>query len=177
MNYAIIIPLIFVLILVLIETILAAKWNPFYFEKTIPLHTKLIPFTDIENTKLGLIHFINHLDTYKGLKKYIGIIADENTFYFRKKMVSSGKNNFDDIHGSITIDSENRHIILKIRMGFSYIIAMCFMFYFLSFVDGFDIFTAIVFLIVVIIIRLISFAIERSVLNKMINELTNAINN
>lgn len=176
-NYAIIIPLIVVVTVGLIETILVAKWNPFYFEKMLSKYTQTIPFYDEEKAKLGLIHFINHLDTTKGLKKYKGIMADDHTFYFRKKMVSSRRNNFDDVHGSITIDSENRQIVFKSRIGISYILAFCYLFYIFVFLDGFGFSAAIIFSFIIVLICLISLAVERRIYKKMIDEITRVITN
>lgn len=113
-NYAFIIPLIVVVIVGLIETILVAKWNPFYF---------------------------------------------------------------DDVHGSITIDSENRQIVFKSRIGISYILAFCYLFYIFVFLDGFDFSAAIIFSFIIVLICLISLAVERRIYKKMIDEITRVITN
>ena len=69
----------------IIETILSGTWNRYYFLYGIPIYSKEIEISDLNKTSQLVIHFIDTMDTVKGLSKYKGKRLDENTFAFRKK--------------------------------------------------------------------------------------------
>ena len=75
--------IIILFILAIIETILAARWNKFYFLYGIPVFRKTIEIQNLEKASTEIIYLINHMNTIKKFRKYIGHIFDENTFFFR----------------------------------------------------------------------------------------------
>ena len=138
-------------------TLLAIQWNKLYFEKGIPVYNKSIPFNKYKRTSNIINTFINNIDSYEGLFRYTGKTIDENTFYFRKKMVNVGRKDTGNIHGAIIIDTENRVIKIKGRESFSIILLLAVPFSFtvapeFSMSKVFETFA------VIIIIILISFA-------------------
>ncbi len=143
-------------------TVLAAQWNQLYFEKGIPVYSKSIPFNEHKRASIKINSFINNIDSYKGFFRYTGKTIDENTFYFRKKMIQVGRTLTDtgNIHGAIIIDNENRVVKIKGRESFSIILLLAVPFPF-SVSPGFGITKAIEALIAIIIILLISFAFSR----------------
>ena len=126
--------LIIVLIIAIIETILFAAWNPLCFKYGIPFVIKKIEIENVEQAPKAVAHFIDYMDILKCFKRYEGKIVDEGTFLFRKKLINSGKNNFDGAHGTITVDTENRTITIKSCLGYTYMALMLTYFYFLAFV-------------------------------------------
>lgn len=170
-----IILLIIVLVAGIIEAILNAKWNQFYFSYSIPVFIRRLEVQDCGKARTGIIKFINNIETIKGFKKYTGKIIDENTFFFRKKMVSSRRNDFDNIHGTIFIDTENREVIIKGRLSFSIIFAMLFMFFILT--DSSESFLEMIpAIFIVLIILIINYLFERRKYNKLVKEITDRIN-
>ena len=166
--------IILLFILAIIETILAARWNKFYFLYGIPIFKKTIEIQNREKASAEIIYLINHMDTIKKFRKYIGHIFDENTFFFRKKMVSSGRNNFDDIKGSIFVDAENREIVVKGFLSYSYILAL--IVGLLLFINLSDLVSGIIISVVCIAgMVLLSFVIGQRKYNLLVDEITERI--
>ena len=166
--------IILLFILAIIETILNARWNKFYFLYGIPVFRKTIEIQNLEKASAEIIYLINHIDTIKKFRKYTGHIFDENTFFFRKKMVSSGRNNFDDIKGIIFVDAENREIVVKGSLGYTFILGVLIVL--LMFINAFDSFTELLIPVSFIVIMLIiSYLIERRKYNLLVDEITERI--
>ena len=162
----------------IIETVLSGTWNRFYFLYGIPIYSKEIEISDLTKTSQLVIHFIDTMDTVKGLSKYKGKRLDENTFAFRKKMiaVSFFRNDFENIHGTIGIDSESRTLKIKGYAGYTFPALMLYIF--IVFTAGFESFLTEAFssLIIILILSSISYAFDRRKYNKLFTEITKLIN-
>ena len=103
---------------------------------------------------------------------------DENTFAFRKKMitVSFYRNKFDNIHGTISINPESRKIKIKGCLSYSFLNFLLYFFvFFLSdsenFVAGF--LPALFFILIIV---LISYAFDRRKYNKFVAKIKELVN-
>lgn len=92
------------------EVILFSRWNKFYFSHGLKIFSQEIEISDLNKTATKIKSFITHLDNVRGFSKYTGSELDENTFAFRKKLVTISffRNDFENIHGRILIDPETR---------------------------------------------------------------------
>ena len=99
---------ILLLIIAITETVLSGTWNKYYFLHGIPIFSKEIEISNINKASKEIQNFIITLDTFSGFSKYKGTMFDENTFAFRKKMitVSFYRNDLENIHGTISINPE-----------------------------------------------------------------------
>lgn len=166
--------IIILCLLAVVEVVLMTTWNKFYFLYGIPVFRKTIEIQNLEKASAEIIYLINHMDTIKKFRKYIGHIFDENTFFFRKKMVSSGRNNFDDIKGIIFVDAENREIVVKGSLGYTFILGVLIVL--LMFINAFDSFTELLIPVSFIVIMLIiSYLIGQRKYNLLVDEITERI--
>ena len=171
-------------IIVIAEGILSVTWNIKYFSYGIPVYSKEIGISDIDKIKTELIHFINNLDSVKDFSKYKGRILDENIFAFRKKMitVSFFQNNYENIHGIISIDSETRTLKITGYTHYTFIVTNIYLFIlimkdhylkdYVSIIASF-----ITYIIVVSIISLLTFASNRRKYNQLFKEIEKLIQN
>jgi len=169
---------ILLLIIAITETVLSGTWNKYYFLHGIPIFSKEIEISNINKASEEIQNFIITLDTFPGFSKYKGTMFDENTFAFRKKIitVSFYRNDFENIHGTISINPESRNVEIKGYAGFSLLAFLLYFFvFFLSETENFvaRIFPALFF---IFIIGLISYAFDRRKYNKMLTEITELIN-
>lgn len=166
--------IIILCLLAVVEVVLMTTWNKFYFLYGIPVFRKTIEIQNLEKASAEIVYLINHMDTIKKFRKYIGHIFDENTFFFRKKMVSSGRNNFDDIKGIIFVDAENREIVVKGSLGYTFILGVLIVL--LMFINAFDSFTELLIPVSFIVIMLIiSYLIGQRKYNLLVDEITERI--
>ena len=169
---------ILLLIIAITETVLSGTWNKYYFLHGIPIFSKEIEIPNINKASKEIQNFIITLDTFPGFSKYKGTMFDENTFAFRKKMitVSFYRNDFENIHGTISINPESRKIKIKGCSGYSFLAFLLYFFvFFLSdsenFVAGF-----LPALFFILIIGLISYAFDRRKYNKFVAKITELVN-
>jgi len=169
---------ILLFIIVIIETILSGTWNRYYFLYGIPIYSKEIEISDLNKTSQKIIHFINNIDTINGFSKYRGEILNENTFAFRKKIVTINflRNDFENIHGTISIDSGSRTLKIKGYAGYSF--PACMLCIFIVFTAGSESFFIEAFssVIIILILSSISYAFDHRKYNKLFVEITKLIN-
>ena len=124
----------------------------------------------MENT---FSEFVNNLDKQKGFSNYKGADLDDNVFAFQKKLITIGtfRNDLENIHGTISIDSETRAIRIKGFVGYSFLSLMIFIFIF--FLLDSRLVSA---LIIVSILSLLSYWFESRIYKKLTTEITNLIN-
>ena len=162
------------LIIAITETILSGTWNKFYFLHGIQIYSKEIEISDLDEASKELKNYISNLDNTAGFKRYKGKVFDENTFAFRKKLVSLGfsRNDFEDIHGTITINPESRSIKIKGYTGYT-ILAFLLYFFFFFLSDADDILShSIPELLFVLTWGAISYAFSRRKYNKLFAAIT-----
>lgn len=158
-------------VLCIIEAILYSTWNKIYFLYGIPSFSKKIEFSNLNSVTNGIIYFITNMENINDFSKYKGKIAAENIFFFRKKMITVGRNDFENIYGKIIIDTENRVVIIKGFMGYSFLAVMLYFFsYFADHTQSF-----LVSVIPILIIFLISFTFNHNRYKKMVKEISNLI--
>ena len=169
---------ILIFIIVIIETILSGTWNRYYFLYGIPIYSKELEISDLNKISQEIIHFIDTMDTVNGFSKYKGKRLDESTFAFRKKMITVGffRNDFENIHGTISIDSESRTLKIKGCAGYSFPIFMLYIF--IVFTAGSESFLIDVFssVIIILILSSISYVFDRRKYNRLFVEITKLIN-
>ncbi|MCQ2583774.1 MAG: hypothetical protein MJ160_07690 [Treponema sp.] len=163
----------------IIETVLSATWSKYYFLYGIPIFVKEVEILKISEARQRVSEFINNLDSRKGFSKYKGKEISENKFAFRKKIitVSHYRNDFENIHGIISIDAENRILKIKGYTGYTF---LSFLIYFtVFFIDKVDFSFGSLFpvLFMVIILFLISYAFEHRKYKLLVNELLELVNN
>lgn len=114
MDILVLVAAIILIITGISEVILFSRWNKFYFSHGLKIFSQEIEISDLNKTATKIKSFITHLDNVRGFSKYTGSELDENTFAFRKKLVTISfiRNDFENIHGTIKIDPETR--IVKI---------------------------------------------------------------
>ncbi|MCR5612692.1 hypothetical protein [Treponema sp.] len=81
------------------------------------------------------MYFINQMEETKGFKSFTGKIIDDQTFFFRKKMITFVRNDFDDANGTISIDRENRSVTVKGVLGYELLLIFSLIFFFPHFAD------------------------------------------
>lgn len=162
----------------IVETILAATWNKYYFLHGIPVFIKEMEIQNLSESKQEIFNFINNMDAVKGFSKYKGTQIDENNFAFRKKMVfvSCYRNDFDNIYGIISFDEENRTLKIKGYAGFTFLAIMLTLAAFFMDDSEFSFVKLLIVLFLVIIFSLMFYAFERRKYNKLANEISNIIN-
>lgn len=124
MNILLIIFLILFFTISIVEMILSGKWNPYYFSYTIPIFNKTFEYSNLTLSSKNIENFINNMEKKDHFYHYKGKSIDKNTFFFRKKMVSVGffRNDFENLHGIILIDTENQIIKLKCSISYCHIL-------------------------------------------------------
>lgn len=165
--------LIIVSIVAIVETILSSTWNKHYFSHGIEIFKKSIPVSNLDNTSHKISEFVNNLDKQKGFSNYKGADLDDNVFAFQKKLITIGtsRNGLENIHGTISIDSETRAIRIKGFVGYSFLSLMIYIFIF--FLLDSRLVSA---LIIVSILSLLSYWFESRRYKKLTTEITNLIN-
>ena len=165
--------LIIVFIVAIVETILSSTWNKHYFSHGIEIFKKSIPVSNLDNASHKISEFVNNLDKQKGFSNYKGADLDDNVFAFQKKLITIGtsRNGLENIHGTISIDSETRAIRIKGFVGYSFLSLMIFIFIF--FLLDSRLVSA---LIIVSILSLLSYWFESRKYKKLTTEITNLIN-
>lgn len=165
--------LIIVFIVAIVETILSSTWNKYYFSHGIEIFKKSIPISNLDNASHKISEFVNNLDKQKGFSNYKGADLDDNVFAFQKKLITIGtsRNGLENIHGTISIDSETRAIRIKGFVGYSFLSLMINIFIF--FLLDSDLVSA---LIIVSILSLLSYWFESRRYKKLTTEITNLIN-
>ena len=165
--------LIIVFIVAIVETILSSTWNKHYFSHGIEIFKKSIPVSNLDNASHKISEFVNNLDKQKGFSNYKGAELDDNVFAFQKKLITIGtsRNGLENIHGTISIDSETRAIRIKGFVGYSFLSLMIFIFIF--FLLDSRLVSA---LIIVSILSLLSYWFESRKYKKLTTEITNLIN-
>lgn len=165
--------LIIVFIVAIVETILSSTWNKHYFSHGIEIFKKTIPVSNLDNASHKISEFVNNLDKQKGFSNYKGADLDDNVFAFQKKLITIGtsRNGLENIHGTISIDSETRAIRIKGFVGYSFLSLMICIFIF--FLLDSDLVSA---LIIVSILSLLSYWFESRRYKKLTTEITNLIN-
>ena len=165
--------LIIVFIVAIVETILSSTWNKHYFSHGIEIFKKSIPVSNLDNASHKISEFVNNLDKQKGFSNYKGAELDDNVFAFQKKLITIGtsRNGLENIHGTISIDSETRAIRIKGFVGYSFLSLMIFIFIF--FLLDSRLVSA---LIIVSILSLLSYWFESRRYKKLTTEITNLIN-
>lgn len=165
--------LIIVFIVAIVETILSSTWNKHYFSHGIEIFKKSIPVSNLDNASHKISEFVNNLNKQKGFSNYKGADLDDNVFAFQKKLITIGtsRNGLENIHGTISIDSETRAIIIKGFVGYSFLSLMIYIFIF--FLLDSDLVSA---LIIVSILSLLSYWFESRKYKKLTTEITNLIN-
>ena len=165
--------LIIVFIVAIVETILSSTWNKHYFSHGIEIFKKSIPVSNLDNASHKISEFVNNLDKQKGFSNYKGADLDDNVFAFQKKLITIGtsRNGLENIHGTISIDSETRAIRIKGFVGYSFLSLMIFIFIF--FLLDSRLVSA---LIIVSILSLLSYWFESRRYKKLTTEITNLIN-
>lgn len=166
-------------IIAIAEGILSVTWNIKYFSYGIPVYSKEIGISDIDKIKTELIHFINNLDSVKDFSKYKGRILDENTFAFRKKMitVSLFQNNYENIHGRIFIDPETRTLKIQGYMYYSFLAAYIYLFIFLVYDSDSIIASLVTYIIMISIISLLAYAFNHRKYKQLFKEIEKLIQN
>ena len=165
--------LIIVFIVAIVETILSSTWNKHYFSHGIEIFKKSIPVSNLDNASHKISEFVNNLDKQKGFSNYKGADLDDNVFAFQKKLITIGtsRNGLENIHGTISIDSESRAIRIKGFVGYSFLSLMIYIFIF--FLLDSRLVSA---LIIVSILSLLSYWFESRKYKKLTTEITNLIN-
>ena len=169
---------ILLLIIAITETVLSGTWNKYYFLHGIPIFSKEIEISNINKASKEIQNFIITLDTFPGFSKYKGTMFDENTFAFRKKMitVSFYHNDFENVHGTISINPESRNIKIKGYPGYSFLAFLLYIFvFFLSDSENFVV-SFLPALFVILIICLISYAFDRRKCNKLVAKIIELVN-
>ncbi len=158
---------------ILVEVILMASWNKLYFTKAIPVLRQKIEITDPEKAEKRINSFITRMDNNDGFEKYKGIKAGEGLFFYRHKLITFGSKNSAGIHGTISVDSENRCVIIKWNLDYS---LLALLIYFISLglkSTGIEMLLPFLF---ISIIYAISFAFNRSKFNQLVTEVKYIIN-
>ena len=169
---------ILLIIIGILETILSGTWNNLYFLYGIQIYSKEIEITDVNKTSQKIDDFFNNLDSVSGFTKYKGKKLDDNTFVFRKKLitVSFFRNDFENIHGTVIINPENRTLKIKGYAGYT---VLAFMLYFVLFFmsqNEYIITSVISGLILILIIGSISYAFDHRKYKKLYAEISKLIN-
>ena len=164
-----------IFVIAIVETILSLKWNDWYYSFGIQVFKKTIPFSNSEKISIGLNNFISHIDDVPGFRNYTGITLSKNTFYFRKKIFTIIRNDFDNVHGSIIVDEENRAV--KIKGFISYNILLFFIAISLIFIldSDFSLFLHIFLIIFIAAFIAIIFAFSHYRYKKLLNIITQLI--
>lgn len=161
-------------VLAVVEVVLNSTWNKFYFLYGIPVFRKTIEIQNLEKANTEITYLINHINSINAFKRYTGHIFNEQTFFFRKQILISGRNNFDDIKGSIYIDAENREIVVKGFLSYSYILALIVAL--LLFINLSDLVSGIILSVICIVgMILLSFVIGQRKYNLLVDEITERI--
>lgn len=151
------------------EFVLSARWSKFYFLHGIKIFSGQFDISDPEKVAVAVRSFINHMEYKNGFSKYTGMELEENTFAFRRKMIdiSFFRNDFERIHGSITIDSENRTLNINGYAGYTFLAFILYICLFL--VSGTDsiIFGILSNLFLICIVVLIAYALCRRKYKKL----------
>ena len=170
--------LIIVFIVAIVETILSSTWNKHYFSHGIEIFKKSIPVSNLDNASHKISEFVNNLDKQKGFSNYKGAELDDNVFAFQKKLITIGtsRNGLENIHGTISIDSETRAIRIKGFVGYSFLSLMIFIFIFFLLDSDFSFSRLVSALIIVSILSLLSYWFESRKYKKLTTEITNLIN-
>lgn len=176
--YTILIGAIILIVVGISELILSLKWNKFYFSHGLKFYSKEIEFSDLNLTLARIKSFINNIDNTNGFSKYTGEELDENTFAFRKKLITISvfRNDFENIHGIISIDSETR--ILKIK-GYAHNSFLAFLLYIAIFIiSGSTSFLSGIFscLPLILIFGSISYAFDHRKSKKLAERITEIVN-
>lgn len=167
---------IILLSVILIEVILKASWNHFYFTKAVTISKKTIEITDLEKAEKRINSFITQMDKTDGFEKYKGIKAGEGLFFYRHKLITLSRNNSSGIHGTISLDSENRCVTIKWNLNYSLLAMLIFFaFFFISSIKTEGMIILLPFLIILVFLA-ISIALERSKFNRLVTEVKYLIN-
>lgn len=168
--------LIILLVIFAVEVILSASWNVFYFSIGIPIFIKKFEIKDTEKVSKRVQEFINTLDKKSDFSKLTGIKISEYLFLFRRKMIVLSKSNSECLTGSISIDSENRCVVIKGYLNYSIIALLLF----ISLIIGTDVLTnikeGILFIFISIAIVTVIIALYRYKYNKIADEVKYIIN-
>ena len=176
MNIHTVIFIILLLFLMFTELFLSATWNKYYYLYGIPIFIKKIEISNINKTYNGIHYFINNIETVKGFNKFDGIMLDKNIFAFRKKKIGVCRNNFNTIHGTIKIDSENRRLEIRGYMEYIFPVLLLFIPAFFALDSMFSLADSTPYLICLLFVYLISFVYERIKYNQLVKVLEGLIN-
>ena len=176
MNIIILFGILFAIILIS-EIVLSSTWNKYYFLYGIPIYSRTIDISNIEQSSQKISNFINSIDTVPGFSKYKAELLENNIYAFRKKMISESfyHNGLENIHGIITIDSEQRTLKIKGNIRYSFIVLMLyfFVFYIYDFVSFTSIFSV---LLSIFILSALSYAFDYRKYKKLFDEITKKLN-
>jgi hypothetical protein len=166
------------LIIIVAEIVLSGTWNKYYFLYGIPLFSKEIEISNLDRATKEIQNFITNIDTNAEFSKYKGVIFDEHTFAFRKKLniINFSRNDFERIHGTISINPENRNITIKGYMEYSF---LAFMLYFLVFFISDSkklVISSLPFLFAFLLSGLMAYIFDRKKYNKLVTEITELVN-
>ena len=117
-------------IIALVEFVFSELWNRYYFLYGFYIFNKTFEYSNSDFTLNNINNFINFMDKTESVAHYKGKCFDENTFFFRKKFFSFGffRNDFENLHGIISIDTENRVVKLKCNTCYNYLLLTTYMF-------------------------------------------------
>lgn len=161
---------------ILIEVILKACWNNLYFTKALTMYKKKIEISDLEKAEKRINSFITQIDKTDGFEKYKGIKAADGLFFYRHKMITFSRRNSGGIHGTISVDSENRCVIVKWNLDYSFVALFIFLTICFSAgikADGIEMILPLLFVSVVYVI---TFVFYRSKFNQLVTEVKYIIN-
>lgn len=167
----------FILFFSIVEMILSRKWNHYYYSYTLPIFHKTFIYSNLNLSSKNIENFINNMDKKEYFHHYIGKCIDQNTFFFRKKMITVGlfRNDFENLHGTILIDTENQIIKLKCSSLYSQLLFLTYIFLSLWQESDFIFSNIIPILLTVLFLYLIFYFSDFIRYKKLLKEITNLV--
>lgn len=165
--------LIFILI---INLILFVTWNAFYFKFGIPIFTKKIEISDTVKASKRIQEFINTMDKKMNFSKLTGKMISEDLFFFRRKIFVFTRSNSDFLIGNISVDSENRCVIIKGYFSLSFIIFFIYMLVYAGIIMNFNFKEIIPVILFIFLIVFLCYVVYRKKYKKIADEIEYIIN-
>ena len=153
-----------------------ACWSNLYFTKALTIYKKRIEISDLEKAEKRINSFITRIDKTDGFEKYKGIKAADGLFFYRHKMITFSRRNSGGIHGTISLDPENRCVIVKWNLDYSFVALYIFMTICFSVgikADGIEMIFPLLFVSIVYAITIVFY---RSKFNQLVTEVKYIIN-
>ncbi len=171
--------IIYVFIMIL-DMLFLGLWCSFYYSYGIPVFKRTIELHTLGNATDKITRFVESLGHGECFPSLKGKVIDENNYFFRNKLVQISffrKSTAGVMHGKIEIDSEERTVTVTGFVNLYWILLFIFgLIISTGFFTSFDIRSGSFFCIVMFVIFLICYFIEKAKYNKLANEIEKFVN-